>query len=440
MATRYSTTRRVLGYYMVLIAAHWLSCDFSIAAPGDLLFKIPAPDSSPDLQKFGFSMAVADGDILVGAPWLSIDDQPFVGQAYLFDGDDGSLIQRIPFPGEPNERPQFGDSVAANDGALYIIAPSEDRVDVFGNGTIYAFDRRGRELFSVDHPHDVSFFNLAAVPGGVITSDPSKSVDGQRSAGIAYVVDGTTGDITSIPNPEPESGDSFGAGRYSLSAFDDQIVVGTYLEEPNGSVFVIDKKTGSITARLDNPEPTFGDILEIPDLFGDTVATVDSKVLVGAKLQEVGRSLDAGSIYVFDGYSGDLLLTIDNPEPDTKDEFGTAITAFGRDILVAAPRDEVNGVEAAGAVYLFDGETGEMKLKIPNPEPAAFSMFGESIGAWGDKVYVGAPQAMVGGIPAGAVYAFEGVPEPRSGHLFAIAIFVLSSFHRRNNNEDSFAI
>ncbi len=166
---------------------------------------------------------------------------------------------------------------------------------------------------------------------------------GDPRAGIVFLIDALTGDVRTIANPDPESNDSFGNGQSALAAFDNQIVVGNPLERDpessvaHGSVFVIDRDAGETTVRLDNPEPTSDDSPQVSDNFGNSLATIGQKeVAVGAKMQDVHGVLNAGSVYLFDGYSGDLLLTIPNPEPGERDEFGTHIAAYGDDILIGA--------------------------------------------------------------------------------------------------------
>ncbi len=443
-ASRYTV---LLGCFVVFRAA------FVQAAPGDLLFKIPFPDEVElTIPHFGEEIIVAGDDLFISASGMSVDGWVFVGSTYLFDGTDGTLLRRIPFPEQLENTISFGHSLAFADDKFFVLAPNIIRSGILGRGSgaIYVFDKRGDLLFVVDKPDEpgTSFKrNLAVSHNDVLVADPAQGVDGVRGAGIVFLVDASTGAIRTIANPDPESNDSFGNGQSALAAFDNQIVVGNPLERDpespvaHGSVFVIDRDTGETTVRLDNPEPTSSDSPQLSDDFGNSLATIGQKVAVGAKLQDVGGVLNAGSVYLFDGYSGDLLLTIPNPESGERDEFGTHIAAYGDDILIGAPRDWVDGLEAAGTVYLYDGETGEQLLEIVNPEPTTWAVFGQSVVALGDRIVVGAPQADVNGVPAGAVYVFEGIPEPSGAQLLMASVlmapFLRSGFRPRMNRHAS---
>jgi uncharacterized repeat protein (TIGR01451 family) len=76
------------------------------------------------------------------------------------------------------------------------------------------------------------------------------------------------------------------------------------------------------------------------------------------------------------------------------------VAALGHDILVGAPNDSTRGA-SAGAVYLFDGTTGQLLQTFYSPHPQDGGHFGFSIAAFGnDRFFVGAP----GDGTSGAVY------------------------------------
>ena len=60
------------------------------AAPGELLFKLVSPEPQPGAD-FGSTLAIVDGDILIGEPNRAVNNTAYVGQAYLFDGQSGEL-------------------------------------------------------------------------------------------------------------------------------------------------------------------------------------------------------------------------------------------------------------------------------------------------------------------------------------------------------------
>ncbi|MBI3736779.1 hypothetical protein HY256_09735, partial [Candidatus Sumerlaeota bacterium] len=90
------------------------------------------------------------------------------------------------------------------------------------------------------------------------------------------------------------------------------------------------------------------------------------------------------------GLPGDLLLTIHNPTPVADDWFGYSVAAVGTNLLVGAPMKD-SGAANAGAVYLFNGKTGDLLLSIYNPFPGQGDLFGWSVAGAGDNILVGAP-------------------------------------------------
>ncbi len=210
-------------------------------------------------------------------------------------------------------------------------------------------------------------------------------------------------------NPLPAPGDLFGS---SLAALGPNIVVGApFHDVPSaintGVVYILSGSTGGLLRTLANPTANPG------DEFGFAVATVGSKVVVGAPFDDTAGS-DAGAVYVFDGSTGALVRTFLNPAPANSSRFGWAVAALGGNILIGAPLDP-NGTGGGGTVYLYDTVTGILKQVFLNPTPNGGDDFGFAVAALGANVIVGAPGRDT---PAtqfdpvkpdtGAVYVFNG--------------------------------
>lgn len=154
-------------------------------------------------------------------------------------------------------------------------------------------------------------------------------------------------------------------------------------------------QTFTLTQTFPNPTPANA------DQFGNAVAAVGNKILVGARNDDTGAS-NAGAVYLFDGNSSAPLLTIVNPNPATNALFGAAVAAFGNDLLIGAPGANGN----SGAVYLCDGSTGALILTIANPSATA-DQFGFAVTAVGSNILVGAPLNDTGATDAGIAYLFD---------------------------------
>src|SRR5262249_114162 len=81
------------------------------------------------------------------------------------------------------------------------------------------------------------------------------------------------------------------------------------------------------------------------------------------------------------------------------DSFGYAVAAVGPNVLVGAPFDDTVG-NAAGAAYLFDGATGDLRQMFTSPAPSPGSFFGSALAPVGSMIAIGAPGTQ-------AVYLFD---------------------------------
>ncbi len=97
--------------------------------------------------------------------------------------------------------------------------------------------------------------------------------------------------------------------------------------------------------------------------FGGAVAGRAGKIVVGPG---IGAS---GGVYVVDGATGAVLVTIANPAPAANDWFGAAVAWVGDDVLVGAPLSDVAGADR-GVAYLFDGATSPVCLSASFAAPA----------------------------------------------------------------------
>jgi len=145
---------------------------------------------------------------------------------------------------------------------------------------------------------------------------------------------------------------------------------------------------------IPNPDPDQGDLTP---RFGESVAGLNGNILVGNTAApatgacEGPACVDAGKVYLFDGETGELRLRIPNPAPasNSVDFFGASVAGVGGNILIGAPGDRPGGLFGAGSAYLFDGTTGELLFMIPNPEPAANDNFGQAVAEVNGNILIG---------------------------------------------------
>lgn len=202
--------------------------------------------------------------------------------------------------------------------------------------------------------------------------------------------------LRTLESPAPATGDRFG---FSIAATGTLIIVGAPGDDAagvdSGAAFVFDGATGAHVRTLHAPSPIAN------AQFGFSVAARGDDIIVGAPFAG-GAQVDAGAAYLFDGASGDLLLTFTNDGASGDDSFGAAVASAGNDVLVGAPHD--NGqVERGGAAFLFDGATGTRLNVFRGPQAAVGDLFGASVAPIGGDVIIGAPFAD----GDGAVYRFD---------------------------------
>lgn len=141
------------------------------------------------------------------------------------------------------------------------------------------------------------------------------------------------------------------------------------------------------------------------DFFSFSIAGLGPDTVAIAAIRDNTGATNAGAVYLYNT-NGLLLVTITNPAPATADEFGSALAAIGYDkILVGVPSNNT-GANDAGAAYLF-GASGALSMTFTNPTPVASENFGYSVAGVGlDRLLIGCPHHIAGGLDRGAAYFF----------------------------------
>ena len=408
---------------------------YSQAASGSVVFTHPNPQAGAE---FGSSMAFVgdingDGvpDLLVGAPKQDVGANLEQGQAYLLSGATGALILTLDNP-IPQAGAKFGAAVASagdfdNDGKndLLIGAPEQDVGlcqigDTTGCSVGQAFvfsSATGALLRTLSHPipHSSSFFGSAVASIGDINGDsipdfvvgvPGNGL-GVFVASYVFVFSGADGSVLltlNDPNSlevEDERGSTFGSVVVSLDDVNGDgkpdILVGDGQQDAGGNidqgqVHIFSGATGALIRTINHPNPQaeafFGaSAVLIADISGDGVGDI----VVGAPRQDVGANPDQGRVYVFNGVTGGLLLTLNDPAPQFAANFGYAVAGMGDlngdtipDLLVGAPGQTADGNSGQGQAFIFSGANGSLLFTLNDPLPQRDANFGRSVTSGGD--------------------------------------------------------
>ena len=133
-------------------------------------------------------------------------------------------------------------------------------------------------------------------------------------------------------------------------------------------------------------------------------------------------------MFLFSGATGQRLHTLNNPTPQERAWFGSALAEVGDidgdgvpDLAVGADGQFVGGREAQGQVFLFSGATGQRLRTLDNPTPQEGARFGFALAKVGDMDGDGAPdlavgafeQAVGGRFAQGQVFLFSGATGQR---------------------------
>ncbi|GAB5497455.1 MAG: hypothetical protein Phyf2KO_25350 [Phycisphaerales bacterium] len=218
--------------------------------------------------------------------------------------------------------------------------------------------------------------------------------------GGAYLFDMRTGE--QISDLTTNRSGIFGWYGHAVDIDGGAIVVGAFRDPRNGqnagAAFVFRHPAERIVSLypLDAREE---------QAFGRSIAIDDGVVAVGAPWDNDNGD-NAGAVYLFDANTGLQLMKLKPQDGFEGDIFGESVALENGVLAVGAISDDDNGSNS-GSVYLFDVSTGEELHKLAPADGIAFSYFGRSVAIDGDLVAVGAERDDDFGSLSGSVYLFD---------------------------------
>lgn len=326
---------------------------------------------------FGTAVATSGGTALVG----SLSDIGFTGgSVYVFDTATGQLRFKLrSLDGAQGD--QFGTSVAISGTTAIIGANSDDDV-AMNSGSAYVFDTTtGRQLrkLTASDPASSDFFGLSVAISGstALVSAPFDS-DAGSSSGSAYLFDIDTGQqLFKLTASDASASALFGS---SVALSGSTAIIGARGANGVGAAYLFDTSTGQQSMKLTANDP-FTD-----DRFGDAVAIDGTLAIVGATRDDDNGNR-SGSAYVFDTVTGAQLFKLTAPDGAEGDSFGTSVAISGSRAIVGAIQN-LNG--GAGSAYIFDLGTGQLVYKLVASNSSANDQFGTSVAISGGTLVVGA--------------------------------------------------
>ncbi len=149
------------------------------------------------------------------------------------------------------------------------------------------------------------------------------------------------------------------------------------------------------------------------DDYGSAVAvavavTGNGDIIFSARFKDNFAAND-GSVFVHDGFDGDLLWSVANPTADAQGSFASSFAATPNGNLVVGAANDDSGAINSGRVFVYNGSNGALIKIIDNPEQEANVNFGQGLAVTPNgQIAVGAFGADGG---FGKLYLFASVGE-----------------------------
>ncbi len=371
------------------------------------LFGDPPPSTAEEPARFGSSVALRDGVLVVGALGE--------GAVYVFGQEDGKWTRQQRLTGLARHGPgAFGRAVAVDDNWLAVAA-----VHPHGRGVVYLYSGPQWALQTRLAPAQrlgERFGEAVALADGLLVVGAPGHGDGTESrAGAAYVFQLSSGAVREIAQLIA-TGRSAGAQLGAAVATDGTTVaLGAPTADPEAGSNAGALYVSTCTARGCDPPQSVAAGARREDLFGFSVAVEGN--LLAAGVRGSAAPGDPGGLRIFRG-AGAAWTEEAVPLPHNAEErdlvgFAVALDG-GRTVAAAVLGDQ--GSAAAGAVWSFSfvaavgwREEAEAVARDPLLRPEdlqASSRYGVSVAATEQYLVVGAlrePQDP----SAGAVYVYR---------------------------------
>jgi FG-GAP repeat protein len=264
------------------------------ATTGAQLHKLLASDGA-EWDSFGYSIAIDNGIVAVGANQNG-DNGSNSGSAYLFDASTGAQITKL-LPSDGAADDQFGWSIAIADGVVAVGAIG-DNANGSNSGSAYLFEAATGVQFDKLLPSDGGladqFGYSIAIAGNKVAVGAWVDDDNGSNSGSAYLFDASTGaQLAKLLPSDGAASDSFGI---SIAIDDGLVAVGAWLDDDSGggsgSAYLFDAVAGTQIAKLLSSDGA------ADDWFGWSVAIHNGQVAVGA-IQDDDNGGSSGSAYAF---------------------------------------------------------------------------------------------------------------------------------------------
>jgi hypothetical protein len=365
---------------------------------GDMLPEfLTNPNEETNDGYFGFSVAIGEGVIAVGAPYESTTNYPREGRAYVYSATDGEFLDELSSP-NPETNGYFGYSVAVGEGVIAVGAVMETSDTVAYAGNVYVYDAATRDLIATltsDNPVSSTsaqgYGSSVAVNDGLIAVGSPSETYTSTGAGRVYLYD--AGDLSSIASLTSENPEILGRFGWSVAIGEGVIAVGAPYEDvldglstrdAAGRVYVYDSSDLELT-----PDTLTSLNIERFGHFGCSIAVGDGKIVIGASQETF--SYDSGKAYVYDLGTETIEYTLESQNPQSGGRFGYSVAVGYGVIAVGAITED----SSAGNAYVYNSGTWAYIETLTNLNLANWYNFGYSVAVGYGVIAVGAHGAVL---------------------------------------------
>ncbi len=358
---------------------------------------------------FGNAVA-ARGDLLVVGARSDDEAAENAGAAYVFRLDAGVWTEEAKLTASDGAAAdEFGYSVAVDDDVVVVGARRVDSGTLTNAGAAYVYRYSGgtwteedKLTAAVPAASDELGYSVA-VSGDVAAVSAHLDDDEGSGAGAVYLFrhdDDAWSEEIQLTASDAAATDQFGR---AVALCGDWLAAGSPNEDDGGSnagavyLFSFDGVDWAEEDKLLASDAGAG------DAFGSSVAIFDDVLVAGGPLEDTG-GVNSGAAYVFRNDAGawDEEQKIAPEAPDSEAEFGNAVAVFGDLIAAGAHHD----IDDNGAVYVFgfSGSAWSELGKQSTDDGGSASLLGTSVAVLGNGVLGGALEGDGAGVDSGAVH------------------------------------
>lgn len=383
----------------LMLLSSALSAEQSVCTQTEVK-KLTAAQSKPN-DFFGFSMALSDDRLLVGAQGNS--DETLSDTVTIFRQSGDEWVRETTIEVDDGVvGDDFGGSVALGPGLAVVGARRHDARGADA-GAVYLFEndrltwRRLNKLTASDAAPGDEFGYSVAIDGKTIAVGAPRKDSMGADAGAVYIFEDKGGEwqqTAVLLAPDRAPGDVFGI---SLSLSKDHILVGADLTDEGGenagSAYIFEQIDGTwqFETKLTASDSDAG------DLFGIRVKLNGDRALIGAARDDEAAE-NAGAAYIFErtnnGWQQDTKIVA--PDATKDDRFGTRVAISGKTVIVGSILSNIAGTDV-GAAYVFrqSDQSWQFTRKLIPSDGKTEDVFGWAVAVNGDTVAVGAPTFIV---------------------------------------------